>query len=138
MIQTFKKGKDLSIIIWGAIWIGGRSDLVIINRDEAAGGGYTANSYIDVLDQMMESCWEPDRIFMQDNAPIYIAYKIKKWFEDHSILLTDWPPYSPDLNPIEYIWARIKEWIINNYPQLQELGHTQGALDELARVIVEA
>jgi hypothetical protein len=38
MIQTFKKGKDLSIIIWSTIWIGGRSDLVIINRDKAAGG----------------------------------------------------------------------------------------------------
>jgi transposase len=76
--------------------------------------------------------------FMQDNAPIHTAKKVIKWLEDNGIPTIDWPPYSPDLNPIEYIWARMKEWIHQHYPNLRDMGDSQEALDKLARVIVEA
>ena len=84
-----------------------------MTRDEAAKcDGYSANSYIKVLDRAIEVCWSPGMTFMQDNAPIHTAKKVSKWFEDHGIPVLDWAPYSPDLNPIEHVWARIKEWII--------------------------
>jgi DDE superfamily endonuclease len=50
----------------------------------------------------------------------------------------DWPPYSPDLNVIEHVWAKMKQRIHDNYPQLKEMGDSQAAYDKLARVIVEA
>jgi hypothetical protein len=33
MIQLYKKGKDISVMIWGAIHGHGRSDVVVIERD---------------------------------------------------------------------------------------------------------
>lgn len=27
-----------------------------------------------------------------------------------------WPPHSPDLNPIEHVWAYMKNWIAREYP----------------------
>jgi hypothetical protein len=104
MVQTYKKGHDISIMVWGTIWIGGRSDLIIMNRDDdAAANGYTANSYISVLEEGLQRSWQPGMKFMQDNAPIYTAKKVIKWLEDNSISTIDWLPYSPDLNPIKYI-----------------------------------
>jgi hypothetical protein len=104
MVQTYRKSTDISIIVWGAIWLGGRSDLVIIERDEESKkGGYSANSYLKVLEEEIPRCFEPGRIFMQDNASIYTAKKIKKWFEDNAILLLNWALYSPDMNPIEHV-----------------------------------
>jgi hypothetical protein len=44
---------------------------------EAKKGGYTAQSYIDVLEEQMPRCWQPGLIFMQDNAPIHTAYAVR-------------------------------------------------------------
>jgi transposase len=32
--------------------------------------------------------------------------------------VTDWPPYSPDLNPIKYIWWVLKRMLTEHYPHL--------------------
>jgi transposase len=41
--------------------------------------------------------------FMQDNASIHTTQKVKDWFAEQQVWCTDWPPYSPDLNPIENV-----------------------------------
>jgi DDE superfamily endonuclease len=138
-VQTYSKGHDISIMVWVAIWLGGRSDLVVMTRDEEAKrNGYSANSYINVLDETIERCWQPGITFMQDNAPIHTAKKVSKWFQDRAIPVLDWPSYSPDLNPTEHVWAKMKQWIYENYPQLKEMGASQAVYNQLARVIVEA
>jgi transposase len=78
--------------------------VVIIDRDpDSEKLGYTANSYLTILNDQMPQVWEPGMIFMQDNAYIYTAKKIKQWFKDEGILVMDWPPYSPDLNLIKHL-----------------------------------
>ena len=137
-IQTYKKGKDISIMVWGAIWLGGRSDLDIMVRDTTTGGGYTAQSYIDTLEHTMGAWLQPGYIFMQDNASIHTARKVSQWFDQWGIQRLEWPPYSPDLNPIEHVWAKMKESLVKNHPELSEMGQSQEAWDALARAIVEA
>ena len=36
------------------------------------------------------------------------------------------------------MWAKMKQWINDNYSHLKEMGESQAAYDELAQVIVEA
>ena len=139
MIQPYQKSTDITIMIWGAIWLDGRSDLVIMERDdESKRGGYTANSYLKVLEEEISKCFEPDMIFIQDNVSIHTAKKVKKWCEDNAIPLLDWAPYSPDMNPIEHVWAKLKEWICKHHPELLNMGKSQEAYDQLARAIEEA
>ena len=64
--------------------------------------GYSANSYLKVIEEQLPTIWEPGLTFMQDNASVHTARKIQAWFEEMSIDITDWPPFSPDLNPIEH------------------------------------
>lgn len=40
----------------------------------------------------------------------------------------DWPPYSPDLNPIEHGWAKLKEMIDRLDPDLDKLESAKGEL----------
>jgi DDE superfamily endonuclease len=47
-------------------------------------------------------------VFMEDNASIHTAQAVPDWFREQRVRITDWPPYSPDLNPIENIWHAMK------------------------------
>jgi RNA processing factor Prp31 len=42
------------------------------------------------------------------------------------------------MNPIEHVWAKMKEWIVQHYPELSKMGKSQAAYDQLARTIEEA
>ena len=105
MIDPMPKGKQASIIVWGCFsGLKGRTKLVIMTRDEESKrGGYSANSYCIALDEGLRDYYEPGMMFMQDNAPIHTAHKAEEWFEIHGVQVMIWPPYSPDLNPIEHI-----------------------------------
>ena len=58
-------------------------------------------------------------LLMQDNAPSHSGYLAKEELLRREILLVDWPPYNPDLNPIKILWDWMKDWIEENYPDKQ-------------------
>jgi hypothetical protein len=53
--------------------------------EESKRGGYSVNSYIDVLKENIPNYFSPGMIFMKDNARIHTAKKTDAWFEENAI-----------------------------------------------------
>ena len=47
--------------------------------------------------------------FQQDNDPKHSSRLVQGWLDTAGVDRIDWPHYSPDLNPIENLWADLKK-----------------------------
>ena len=96
--------------------------MIIMDRDpDAKRNGFTSWSYLKVLEEDLLPNYSPGTYFQQDNAPIHNSNEVKEWLEEHGIWTLSWPPHSPDLNPIEHVWKKMKDILMRDFPGLSEL-----------------
>lgn len=105
-----------------------RSGLIPLFGDDRGNGnqnGVNRFTIYDLYNRILPTLIQPvageQGIFMHDNAPTHRAYIIRELLTDLSLLVMEWPPNSPDLNPIENIWALLKCKIYEIEPRLR--GH---------------
>ncbi|KAG0721643.1 Transposable element Tcb1 transposase [Chionoecetes opilio] len=96
-----------SVMVWGAFGYHGTGELVVLPKN------FTVNKerYLELLADHLEDCFIAcqSEIFQQDGAPAQTAKLFSSWFEWVGVdYIRDWPGNSPDLSPIENIWALMK------------------------------
>lgn len=82
----------------------------------------TADIYIKVLRKNLPAFLSRGDIFMQDGAGIHRARIASEFFNEIGVTLADWPPYSPNLNPIENLESLLKQAIYKKYLELEFAG----------------
>lgn len=77
-------------------------------------------------------------IFMQDNAPSHASHYTTAWLAQKGIKddrLMSWPPNSPDLNPIENLWAILKRVVYADGKQYTSLDALWDAVFSAAKSV---
>nr|KAG5687909.1 hypothetical protein BaRGS_029906 [Batillaria attramentaria] len=97
-----------SVMLWGA-FIGNRMlGPVFFDLQLGRGGGVTSQRYINqVLQPLVVPLFARRRrcLFQQDNAPAHSARATQQFLRQTNIPVMEWPAKSPDLNPMEQVWA---------------------------------
>lgn len=96
------------IMVWGCIGIGVKH-LCFLDAS------VTSKTYISECLNPVNNLLQ-GRTFMQDNARPHIAADTVKWLAKKKIRTVAWPPRSPDLNPIETMWAWIQKEVSRQAP----------------------
>jgi len=73
----------------------------------------------------------PDLRLMQDYAPGHNGGATLEELRDRGIIIIEWPPYSPDLNPIETVWNKMKDYIAANFPEKMTYNQLRAAVYEV-------
>lgn len=115
-VKKVVQGGGGSIGVWGCIGQKGTGCAATYT------GRLNALKYLDLLENNLRPSLDllqsddNDWYFQQDGATCHTAKSVTKWFKANEINTIEWPPKSPDLSPIENLWAFIDTKINENPP----------------------
>ena len=116
------------VMVWAAFESSGKFQLVIIEET------MNAQAYTRVLENGLlpfgSQLFNNNYIFQQDNAPCHRAYYTKEWLANKDVEWMDWPPLSPDLNPIENLWGLLSRGVYASGKQFNSVNELKASIFE--------
>jgi transposase len=94
--------------VWTVLGALTRSGMLAAMTIEAATDSEVFRAYVD---EVLVPRLQPGQVVILDNLAAHKAAWVREVIEGAGCTLRYLPPYSPDLNPIEMIWAKLKSYL---------------------------
>ena len=93
---------------WKTITFVGGLTLAGVVAPMTLGCAMTGAAFLAYVEQVLAPTLRPGDVVVMDNLPAHKPVAIRAAIEAAGALLLFLPPYSPDFNPIELVFAKIK------------------------------
>ena len=103
-LQTYRSIQQPVLKFCGSFSVHGPGSLVRIPAGESSSQTY-ADILRDTLIEASELFGMENFIFLEDGDTVHHGEIVQRWKDANSIRLMKTPPWSPDCNPTEHIWA---------------------------------
>ena len=101
MSEPFKKSSNHTLV--GALGSSGMSTSMLIE------GAMDGTAFLTFIQHFLVPILSQGTIVIMDNLPAHKVKGVRERIEETGATLTYLPPYSPEFNPIEECWSKIKE-----------------------------
>lgn len=122
-----KRGQNISTI--GAIT---QKNILAYTNLLGAGDGLTFEAF--VVSKLVPKLWNGAHVIL-DNSSIHKGEEVKKAIEEVGAKLVFLPPYSPEFNPIENCWSKVKSSLRSQQPRTYQ--DLQSAMEKALAAVSE-
>jgi len=128
----FSHHKGIKQMFWAAFSGAGRrtGPIPLSGDPDSPRGGINRWVILELYQRVLPTLMNgiEGAIFQQDNAPVHTAHVVRDWLAEQEFEVMAWPPYSPDLNPIENLWALLKAKIYELHPEIKGMPDNEETL----------
>lgn len=116
-LHVYRSQSALSVMVWGAVSKRGKLPLVFIDKGVKINQKYYIEEVLmkSLLPNAKEIYNDDYFCFQQDGAPAHTGNQCQRWCEENLpdfIPKDEWPPSSPDANPLDFsIWSYMLQQI---------------------------
>lgn len=106
---------------------------------EKAWGPATPQTYMNHVVPMLHewTATHPAHTLMHDGAPGQRGGATLADLQQRGVDPVEWPPYSPDLNPLDRVWQGMKNHLQEKYPPNMPHDQLRGALEDAWALVGE-
>jgi len=135
-VQEVHSYKGGTVMVWGGICIGGRTDLIRVDHF------LNAHRYVEEILQPVvlpyRAAVGDNFVLMHDNARPHTARTVQTFLEENAVEVLPWPAQSPDLNPIEHAWDMLQRRVLREDGHFENHDELFAGLQEAWRAIPQA